>query len=55
MHISTLFYNEYYYESMISRSKVREEMRVIDPDGFTMREPDAQKIHRGVLVSISKL
>lgn len=37
---------------MVSRSKVREEMRAIDPNGFTMREPDAQKIHRGVLVSL---
>jgi hypothetical protein len=38
--------------TMIYRSKVRDEMRAMDPDGFTMREPDAQKIHRGVLVSL---
>jgi hypothetical protein len=27
-------------------------MRAMDPDGFTMREPDAHRVHRGVLVSL---
>ncbi|KAG6848069.1 hypothetical protein H0H93_003660 [Arthromyces matolae] len=36
----------------LTRDAVSAEMRIIDPEGFSLREPTSKKIHRGVLTSI---